>query len=114
MSKISITLAFICFTLLVLPNSSNSRYLLVELDGAPDMDPGMDGTTEEPGMPEPEEEPTNDLEPEPLPEDEKEDVMPEKGEKRTFKLPQIRSLNHNATSSLVGLMDDIVNEPASK
>ena len=62
-------MAFICFTLLVLPNSSNSRYLLVELDGSPDMDPGMDVTTEEPGMPEPEEEPTDDLEPEPLPED---------------------------------------------
>ena len=69
MAKICITMAFICFTLLVLPNSSNSRYLLVELDGSTDMDPGMDVTTEEPGMPEPEEEPTDDLEPEPLPED---------------------------------------------
>ena len=69
MAKICITMAFICFTLLVLLNSSNSRYLLVELDGSPDMDPGMDVTTEEPGMPEPEEELTDDLEPEPLPED---------------------------------------------
>ena len=99
MAKICITIVFICDTLLVLPNSSNSRYLLVEIDGSPDMDPGMDVTTEEPGMPEPEEEPTNDLEPEPLPEDDEEDVMPKKGEKRTFNLPQIRSLNHNAASS---------------
>ena len=52
MAKICITMAFICLTLLVLPNLSNSRYLLVELDGSPDMDPGMDVTTEGPEMPE--------------------------------------------------------------
>ena len=45
MAKICITMAFICFTLLVLPNLSNSRYLLVELDGSADMDPGMDIAT---------------------------------------------------------------------
>ena len=43
-AKICITMAFIFFTLLVLPNLSNSRYLLVELDGSPDIDPGMDIT----------------------------------------------------------------------
>ena len=55
MAKICITIAFIYFTLLVLPNLSNSRYVLVELDGSPDMDPGMDLTSEGPEMPEPEE-----------------------------------------------------------
>ena len=45
-------MAFICLTLLVLPNLSNSRYLLVELDSSPDIDPGMDVTTEGPEMPE--------------------------------------------------------------
>ena len=99
MAKICITMVLICFTLLVVLNSYNSRYLLVEFDGSPDMIPGMDGTTEEPGIPEPEEEKTDDMEPEPLPEDDEEEVMPKKGEKRTFKLPQIRSLNHNAASS---------------
>ena len=84
-------MAFICFTLLVLPNSSNSRYLLVELNDSPDiyvdadyrtmnpgyrnMDPGMDVTTEGPEMPEPEEEPTDDLEPETLPEDDDEGAI---------------------------------------
>jgi len=77
MPKICIAMAFICFTLLVLPNSSNSRYLLVELDGSPDMDPGMDDATEVPEMPESEDEPTDDLETEPLPEDDEEDVMAE-------------------------------------
>ena len=99
MAKICITMALICFTLLVLPNSYNSRYLLVEFDGSPDMNPGMDVTTEEPGIPEPEEEKTDDMEPEPLPEDDEEDVMSEKREKPTIKLPQIRSLNHKAASS---------------
>ena len=70
-------MAFICFTLLVLPNSSNSRYLLVELDGSPDMDTGMDDATEVPEMPESEDEPTDDLETEPLPEDDEEEVVPE-------------------------------------
>ena len=65
-------MAFICFTLLVLPNSSNSRYLLVELDGSPDMDPGMDDVTD---VPMPEDEPADDLETEPLPEDDEEDVV---------------------------------------
>ena len=38
-------MAFLCFILLVQPNSikarqnSNSRYLLIELDGSPDMEP---------------------------------------------------------------------------
>ena len=67
MPKICITMAFLCFTLLVQPNSikarqdSNSRYLLVELDGSPDMDPRSGVATEEPEMPEPEEEPTDDF-----------------------------------------------------
>jgi len=74
MAKICITMAFICFTLLVLPNSSNSRYLLVELDGSPDMDPGMDDVTD---VPMPEDEPADDLETEPLPEDDEEDVVAE-------------------------------------
>jgi len=86
-------MAFICFTLLVLANSSNSRYLLVELDGSPDMGPGMDSTTEENGMPEPEGEPIDDMEPEPLPEDDEEDVMPEEEEKPTRRP---RALHQNA------------------
>ena len=52
-------MAFICFTLSVLPNLSNSRYLLVEL------------------------EPIDDLEPETLPEDDEEGVMPEQEQKPT-------------------------------
>ena len=88
MQKICITMAFLCFTLLVQPNSikarqdSNSRYLLVELDGSPDMDPGSDVTTEEPEMPKPEDDfdddfyiSSDDLEPETLPED---DIQPAK------------------------------------
>ena len=60
-------MAFLCFTILVQPNSikarqdSNSRYLLVELDGSPDKDPGSDVTTEELEIPELEEEPTDDF-----------------------------------------------------
>ena len=88
MPKSCVTLAFICFTLLVLPNSSNSRYLLVELDGSPDVGPGMDDTTFAP-MPEPEE---DDLEPEPFPEEDEEDVMPEEEEEPARR----RSLKHNA------------------
>ena len=82
-------MALLCFTLFVQPDSikarpdSNSRYLLVELDGSPDKDPGSDVTTEEPEMPKPEEEQTDDSEPETyyylpnLPEDDEEGVMPE-------------------------------------
>ena len=73
-------MAFICFTLLVLPNSSNSKYLLVELDGSPDMGPafpGMDDVTEAADVPMPEDEPADDLETEPLPEDDEEDVVAE-------------------------------------
>jgi len=93
MPKICITMAFLCFILLVQPNSikarqdSNSRYLLVELDGSPDMDPGSDVATEEPEMPEPEEEPTDDLEPGTLPEDDEERAISEIGE------PMIRKSN---------------------
>ena len=45
MPKICITMALLCFTLLVQLDSikarpdSNSRYLLVELDGSPNMQP---------------------------------------------------------------------------
>jgi len=66
MAKICITMAFICFNLLVLPKVSNSRYLLVELGGSPNMGPGMELATEGPEMSEPEEEPTDDLKPETL------------------------------------------------
>ena len=59
-------MAFICFNLLVLPKVSNSRYLLVELGGSPNMGPGMELATEGPEMSEPEEEPTDDLKPETL------------------------------------------------
>ena len=52
-------MAFICFTLLVLPNLSNSRYLLVELELI------------------------DDLEPETLPEDDEDGVMPEQEQKPT-------------------------------
>ena len=77
MAKICITMAFICFTLLVLPNLSNSRYLLVEVDSSSDMDRGMDVTTEGPELSEPEEESIDELEPKTLPEDDEEAVMPE-------------------------------------
>ena len=71
-------MALLCFTLLVQLDSikaqpdSNSRYLLIELEGSPNMDPGSDVTTElskVSEMPEAEEEPSDDLEPETLPED---------------------------------------------
>jgi len=51
-------------------------------DGSPDMDPGMDVTAEGPEMP-PEEELIDDLEPETLPENDKEGVMPEQEQKPT-------------------------------
>ena len=79
--KICTTMAFLCFTLLAQPNSikarpdSNSKYLLVELDGSPDMNPGSDATPDKPDMPEPKEEPTDDLEPETLPEDNDESAI---------------------------------------
>ena len=84
MTKTCITIVFICFTLLVLFNSSNSRYLLVELNGSPDInvDAGYK-IIGGPKMPEPEQEPTDDSEPETyyylpnLPEDDEEGVMPE-------------------------------------
>ena len=103
MAKICTTMAFICLTLLVLLNLSNSRYLLVELDGSPDMDgyrngPGMEDTTKEAEILEPEEEPTDDLELEALPEDDEEGVMPEQEQKPTGR----RSLNLNLTQ----LLDD--------
>ena len=59
MAKICITMAFICFTLSVLPNLSNSRYLLVEL------------------------EPIDALEPKTLPEDDEKGVMPEQEQEPT-------------------------------
>ena len=82
MPKSCVTLAFICFTLLVLPNSSNSRYLLVELGGSSNMDPGMDVAlaTGGPEMPEPEDEPSDALESTPLPEDDEEGALPEQDE----------------------------------
>ena len=101
MAKICITMAFICFTLLVQPDLSNSRYLLVELDGLPDMDPGMDVTTEGPEMPEPVKEQIDDLEPETLPEDDEEGVIPEQEQKPTNVGYRGRSLNLNLTQSLI-------------
>ena len=65
---------------------------MVELDGSPDMDPGMDVTAEGPEMP-PEEEPIDDLEPETLPENDKEDVMPEQEQKPTHVGGGYRSSN---------------------
>ena len=71
-------MALLCFTLLRQPDSikalpdSNSRYLLIELDDSPNMDQGSDVTTELyklPEMPVTQEEPSDDLEPETLPED---------------------------------------------
>ena len=53
MAKICATLALICFTIFVLPSPSKGRYLLVELDGAPDesqIDEG--GEIPEPEVPE--------------------------------------------------------------
>ena len=79
-AKFFSTIAFNCFTLLVLPDLSSLKNLLVELDGSPDMDPGMGVTTEGPEMPEPEKEPIDDLEPEILPEDSK---LPAGGEYRS-------------------------------
>ena len=81
MPKIRITVAFLCFILLAQPNSikarpdSDSRYLLVELDGSPDMDPGSGAVTEKSETPELEEEPTDDFEPETLPEDDDEGAI---------------------------------------
>ena len=97
-------MALLCFTLLVQPDSikarpdSNSRYLLVELAGSPDMDPGSDAATGELEMPEPEEEPTDDLEPETLPEDDEEGVMPEQEQKPTHAGSRILG---NLTQSLI-------------
>ena len=98
MAKICITMACICFTLLVLPNLSNSRYLLVELDGLPDTDPGMDVTTEGLEMPEPEEEQIDDLEPETFPEDDEYGDMAEQEQKPTHAGSRILS---NLTQSLI-------------
>ena len=100
MAKICITVAFICFTLLVLPELSSSRYLLVDLDGSPDMAPGMNVTTVGPEMPEPEEEPIDNSEPETLPEDDEEGVIPEQEQKPTNVGYRGRSLNLNLTQSL--------------
>ena len=107
-------MAFICFTLLVLPNSSNSRYLLVELNGSPDiyvdanyrnmnpgyrnMDPGMDVTTEGPEMLEPEEEPTDDLEPRTLPADDEGGTLPE----IEYQPARKRNLKANASAAQQG------------
>ena len=91
MAKNCYTMALICFTLSLLPNLSNSRYLLVELDGSPDMDPGMDVTAEGPEMP-PEEEPIDDLEPETLPEKDDEIYLKQTALPATNK-PEPRRLN---------------------
>ena len=93
MAKNCITTAFICFTLSLLPNLSNSRYLLVEVDSSSDMDRGMDVTTEGPEMPKPEEKSIDDLETETLPEDDKEGVMPEQEQKPTHAGGGYRSSN---------------------
>ena len=77
---------------------SNQRYLLVELDGLPDMDPGMDVTTEGPEMPEPVKEQIDDLEPETLPEDDEEGIMPEQEQKPTHAGSRILG---NLTQSLI-------------
>ena len=104
MSKICVTMAFLCFTLLVQPNSikarqdSNSRYLLVELGGSPDMNPGRDVTTEGPEVPEPEEEPTDGLEPETLPDDDRVGFIPEIDEQPARR----RNLNANAAGAQEG------------
>ena len=79
-------MAFICFTLLVLPNSSNSKYLLVELDGSPDMDPGMEDASPVPAIDEAEEEPDDDVEDEAIPEDDEDDDVP-KPKPRSAPLP---------------------------
>ena len=89
MAKICINITCICFTLLVLPSSTNSRYLLVELDVSTDMDPGMDDTSVGTKMPEPKEEPIDDLEP--SPEDDEEVAVPEAEERAITKIP----LNRN-------------------
>ena len=98
MAKICINITCICFTLLVLPSSTNSRYLLVELDVSTDMDPGMDVTTEGPEMPEPEEEHIDDLDSETLPEDDEEGIMPEQEQKPTHAGSRILG---NLTQSLI-------------
>ena len=85
MPKICIALTSICFSLLVLANwskawqDSNSRYLLVEVDGTPDIDQGRDVTTDETALSELEGEPTYDLEP--LPEGDEEDADPQGGKR---------------------------------
>ena len=110
-------MAFICFTLLVLPSLSNSKYLLVELNGLPDkyedadyrnMDPGyrnmdlaMDNTTEGPETPESEEEPTDDLEPETSPEDDEEGDIPEQEQEPSNDGLRGPSLNLDLSQSLV-------------
>ena len=86
MAKICSTIACICFTLLVLPNSSNSKYLLVELDGSPDMDPGMEDASPVPAIGEAEEEPADDVEDEAIPEDDEDDDVP-KPKPRSALLP---------------------------
>ena len=101
MPKICITMALLCFTLLVQPDSikarpdSNSRYLLIELEGSPNMDPGSDVTTElskVSEMPEAEEEPSDDLEPETLPEKDDEIYLKQTALPATNK-PEPRRLN---------------------
>ena len=83
MPKIGIELTFICFSLLVLPNSSKvfqdskSRYLLVELDSLPDIDQERHVTTDETEVPEVEGVSTNDLKP--LPEGVEDDADPNGG-----------------------------------
>ena len=105
MTKTCITIVFICFTLLVLLNSSNSRYLLVELNGSPDVDTGY-RIIGGPKMPKPEEEPTDDSEPESyyylpnLPEDDEEGVMPEQ-EKEPIKRGY-RNLNLTQSPNAAG------------
>ena len=96
-------MAFLCFTVLLQPNSikarqdSNSRYLLVELDGSPDKDPGSDVTTEELEIPELEEEPTNDFNPS-LNDDDEDVAIPENDEPGA----RIRNLNGNVVTGKEG------------
>merc|ERR1711872_979153 len=73
-AKICITMAFICFA------------LLVELDGSPDVDPGMEGASPVPAIGEAEEGPADDVEDEAIPEDDEDDDVP-KPKPRSALLP---------------------------
>merc|ERR1711872_247849 len=73
-AKICITMAFICFA------------LLVQLDGSPDVDPGMEDASPVPAIGEAEEGPADDVEDEAIPEDDEDDDVP-KPKPRSALLP---------------------------